>query len=272
MAGCGGGSNDGSASSPPLPSGGSTTLRGDGGIWAGTVSAPGAVYDNYDIIGVYTKSGESRFWIYNGEHGGPGFLIAPGAMTPVTNNEFSGSYQGFGNDLKLPNGSNLEHGDIEVTVNTKDGSLSGDFISSGSGAAQDNASFTSLTFERTIYHSGSSQSDLVANGGSYGFQFNLPKLGAVSGSLLLSPGLNNKAADTITGTDTSGCSYSGTASAISSRYDAYDVTLARVCSGSSALQLSGLGVFYPAGAITSTSAFDMLLDDSATLGVEIIAE
>lgn len=269
LAGCGGGSSSSPAVSPPPPPSGGTTLNGNGGLWAGTVSAPGTSYDGDNIVGVYTKTGEGKFWIYAGTQGGAGFMVSPGTMTAVTNNEFTGPYQGFGNGITLPNGTSLETGAVDVTVNS-DGTLTGSFTSDDAGTAKDEVSFTTLAYDQTTYSHGSSQSDLLANGGSYGFQFNLPGTGTVSGTFVMGAGGDSKTI-TITGVDLHTCTYSGSATVINSKYDAYDVVLTRSCGGS-ALALSGIGVFYPAGVIAPSNTFGMLLDDGATVGVEIVAQ
>lgn len=270
LAGCGGDSGSSpSVSPPPPPTGGGTSLNGNGGLWAGTVNAPGTTYDGFSMVGVYTKSGESRFWIYNGTHGGAGFMLAPGAMSAVSNAEFTGPYQGYSDGVVLPTGLGVETGDIDVTVDTTDGSLSGTYMSNDSGAAQDSASFSSLAYDQTTYNLGASQSTLLGNGGHYGFQYALNGT-SISGTLTIAAGSDSKT-DTITGLDTHACTYSGTAVVINSKYDAYDVTLNRSCLGSS-LALSGIGVFYPAGTIALTDTFGMLLDDGASVGVEVIAQ
>lgn len=273
LAGCGGGSGSSTSTStsPPPSGGGGTSLGGNGGIWVGTVSAPGTSYDGNNIVGVYTKSGESKFWIYGGSHGGPGFMVTPGTMSAVTNTEFSGPYLGLGNGVVLPNGTGTETGTLDVTVNTSDGSLSGSFLSGDSGPAQDSASFASLAYDKTTYTYGSSQSDLLGNSGNYGFQFTLPGTGTVTGTFVFSASTADAVTDTITGIDTHACTYSGTAVVINSKYNAYDVTLNRSCIGSS-LALKGIGVFYPAGVIAPTNTFGMLLDDGASIGVEIVAQ
>ena len=198
-------------------------------------------------------------------------MVTPGARTAMSNTDFTATYLGLGNNVTLPNGTSVENGNIDVTVNTSDGSISGSFTSNDSGAAQDSASFTSLTFDQSTYGFGSSQSDLLANGGNYGFQFNLPGTGTITGTLQLTASSSDTKTDNMTGLDTLGCTYTGTAVVIDTHYNAYDVTRNRTCSGSS-LALTGIGAFYPAGVIAPANTFGMLLDDGASVAVEIVAQ
>jgi hypothetical protein len=86
---------------------------------------------------------------------------------------------------------------------------------------------------------------------------------AQTGSLTFSGG-------TITGDDAV-CTYTGTASIIDSRYNAYAIALNRKCLGKSA-SLTGLASYYPA-TLTRNNLIDMIVDDGGTDGVasEIVA-
>lgn len=201
-----------------------TPPPGTGGVFSGTVKGTPAV-------ALYADSGDMRISVTDGTY--YHVTVTPQSQTIV------GDYFAYSTGAPFPNGTSSTTGTLSATE--------GGAMLTGSLTDATGATLPVKLNDDPVYGSGSALSKLAGTWSSTANGFSLTLTIAADG--------------TLSGTDSTGCAYSGAFAQIDARYDVYRESHVTTCNAVKSTY-DGLAS-YRAPAANSTASIELLADDGA---------